>query len=119
MEPYRPADMELSVGARWRNGVGGVSHASQGMMSVRLSADGMHIRPATRLLPLLSLDLAWASIDRLEDARWGVRVISNGKPVAVLLTWPGRLRKQVIFDFARRMGITVEMNAKRLSMFGL
>jgi hypothetical protein len=88
---------------------------------LRIDAAGVLIDgvcwPLTLLVPNRRIE--WASIDRLEDAGWGVRIVQNGSPTVVILTWPNRSRSKEILALAERFGIQVKRSARKLGWSGL
>jgi hypothetical protein len=57
---------------------------------------------------------SWASISWIEDARWGVRIMpANDQDLAyVFLTWPRPAKRQLILDWAERLGARVAREAR-------
>src|SRR6266536_5889198 len=103
--------MTFCGGGRWRNRVGGVGQTSWPMVRLTIDTDGMRLEPSWTWLGWIvpRREYAWLAIERLEDARWGVRIIPKQDPQSayIFLTWPRTAIRQIILDIAEDYGAEV------------
>src|SRR5207244_4058828 len=95
--------------------------ASWALVRVRVSDQGISVKPVVSALAWLvpGHEFEWGQIDRLEDARWAIRIVVLGEPAYAVLTWPGRRNADRVLEYASTRGALVDRQGRPLRWTGL
>lgn len=104
-----PPSLGILCGARWAGEYGVGGQASWPLVKAEFTRSGVGIGPSVALLRLFipQWSITWAEVSMMENATWGVRIVSGGRPLLVLLTWPHRSNNRAILEFAKENGARV------------
>ena len=108
-------------GLRWWNQFGGVGAATWPLVRLTLSAGGFDVRPTVPWLGWLipHFHFAWADVESVQDARWGVRFTIKAAPRSIVfLTWPDLKSRFGILRDAERFGAPVLPGTRRVGWTG-